>query len=122
MTSHDFFSTPFHRKPHAQRRCERSPSRISSAPVDHREQAPYENDDADLILPFGVLWLASIARAGACLFRHETATVEATLAMLAIFLLPYLLRGTLLRFLGISRTYKKDDRGLGRRCGSRGTP
>lgn len=73
-----------HRSPY------RNPSTLDEPP------SLEKSGDTDLILPFALFWLVSLVRVGACFLRRESFGAEPTLAMVALFLLPYLLRDTLL--------------------------
>jgi hypothetical protein len=50
-----------------------------------------ECDDRDLIPVFSIVWVASVARVLAAVACGETLGTEATLALLAVLLIPWLL-------------------------------
>jgi hypothetical protein len=47
--------------------------------------------DDDLVPVYGIVWMASVGRVILAAFRHETFGAEATLALLAVALVPLLL-------------------------------
>ena len=82
----------------------RSPYR-TSVPLDQLP-ALRESGDTELILPFALFWLVSLVRVIACFVRGEIFGTEPTLALVAVFLLPYLLRDTLLSCVRIKAVLK----------------
>jgi hypothetical protein len=49
--------------------------------------------DAEVIVVLLAFWIASIARVGTAIARHEALLGETTLALLAVVLVPLLLKG-----------------------------
>jgi hypothetical protein len=71
-----------------------SPYRTPSPrPPAARRSAGERGAEGDLLVPLLVLWLASVVRSVGAVVGRETLGAEATLAMLATVVLPWLARG-----------------------------
>ena len=57
------------------------------ATKESEEEAP----DADLVVAFGIVGIASLARVAAAIMHHETFGAEPTLALLCVLLISWLL-------------------------------